>query len=462
MSRQNQSAVDALNPQNTASSLTEFYPNPSTSLYLSPRIDLQLGGSNTISIRDAFYRTTTNGNGVGALNLPQQANNSDSEANTLQLDDTILVNPRLVNETRIFWIRVRSEQTPLYFTPAVVVQGAFTSGGSSAGIVQDHDDSVELQNFSTATAGNHTLHFGVRLDSYRDANYSTSGSNGTYIFNSVASYQAGTPSQYTATDIHNPLARALLFSGALFLQDDWQWKPNFELGLGLRFEGQNRIHNRTDWAPRIALAWTPRHFAGAPAKTVVRAGYGWFYNPFTVPDSFGSAGGTPYIVQAIHDNGVNQQSYVSGVLTVHTIAPNFRVALDMQGGIGVDHQLAGNVTGNVTYLYTQGVHQYLTNNVTAPAFNAATYTVAGAAPTEYNYQFQSGGFYRQQQLIFTVSMHSRHFVTNGVYTLNEAKSDTQGVTSFPSVPQDPGLDYGRAVFGVRSQAEVLDSYTAPY
>ena len=58
-------------------------------------------------------------------------------------------------------------------------------------------------------------------------------------------------------------------------------------------------------------AWSPGRLHGnAPAKTVIRAGYGWFFNRFTVPNFFSSTAGVPYVIQAIHDNGVNQQSYV--------------------------------------------------------------------------------------------------------------------------------------------------------
>lgn len=148
------------------------------------------------------------------------------------------------------------------------------------GVSQDHEDIFELQNYSTATMGKQTLRFGTRLRAYRDANYSTSGSNGTYTFNTIASYLASTPAQYSATVISNPLARALLFDGALFFQDDWHWTPNLMVGLGLRYEGQNRIHDHADWAPRLALAWGFGGSAKTPPKTVLRAGYGWFYNRF--------------------------------------------------------------------------------------------------------------------------------------------------------------------------------------
>jgi hypothetical protein len=32
-------------------------------------------------------------------------------------------------------------------------------------------------------------------------------------------------------------------------------------------------------------------------KTVLRAGYGWFYQRFTVPNSLTSTQGTPYLIQ---------------------------------------------------------------------------------------------------------------------------------------------------------------------
>jgi hypothetical protein len=152
----------------------------------------------------------------------------------------------------------------------------------------------------------------------------------------------------------------------------------------------------------------------------------------------------------------------ASVPSYHTIDSHFHAALDMQAGFGVDRQISRSITGNVTYLYTRGVHQYLSNNVTAPDFDSSTYTVTGPSPTIYNYQFQSGGVYNQHQLIVSGSARLRHFVLTGSYTLNQAKSDTQGITSFASVAQNPGLDYGRATFGIRHRLVLLNTYTAPH
>lgn len=267
------------------------------------------------------------------------------------------------------------------------------------------------------------------------------------------------------------------------MQDDWRINRSFLLGLGMRYEGQNYIHDHADWAPRIALAWAPGRPGNTPRKTVVRAGYGWFFNRFTQSTAFNS-GVMPYILTAVHDNRINQQSYTianpdfynpnaaeppsvltssaASIPTYHSLDPHFHAALDMQGGIGVDRQIAKRVTGNITYLYTQGVHQYMSNNATAPTFDVSDYTITGPAPSVYNYQFQSEGFYRQNQLIFSAAVQMKKLTLSGNYVLNEAKSDTQGINSFPSVAQDPGLDYGRATFDIRDHVSLIESYTAPH
>jgi hypothetical protein len=482
MQRQNQTIINAVNPNDTTALIEQALPNPSSYLYVNPRVDFQLGKSNTLTIRESFSRSVATGNGPGGLSLGEQAYNSSGYQNGLQIGDTVVVNSHLINETRFLWQRIRNSQAPNFLTPTVTVQGAFINGGSNSGVVQDHQDVFELQNYSTATAGLHTLRFGVRLHTIRDANYSTSGANGNYVFQSIDHYLAQTPDQYRVTIVNNPLARATLFDGALFLQDDWRVKPNLTLSAGLRFEGQNWINNHADWGPRVALAWAPGHTGKGPAKTVVRAGYGWFYDRFNVPGSLNSPGATPYVIQTIHQNGTNQLSYVvnnpnfynpDGPVapvpggssttrpTIYSIDPHFHAALNMQGGVGVDRQV-GKATLNATYLFTRGIHQYLSNNVTAPEFDPATYTVTGPVPNTYNYQFQSGGVFTQQQVIVTANVRLRRLSLTSSYTYSDANSDTQGPNYFPSVAQNPGFDYGRASFGIHSRVFLLTTYTAPH
>ncbi|HUB51052.1 MAG TPA: hypothetical protein VL986_02715, partial [Terracidiphilus sp.] len=482
----------ALDPSTLSTNIREAVPAPVDTVSVNPRIDVQLNANNTLTLRDSFYRTDLTGQDVGTLNLASQAASIMSEENALQLGETFLVNAQFVNETHFQWSHIVNNQQAASLdpnvastAPAVTVQGAFTTGGNGAGLERDTQNNFELQNYSTATTGNHTLRFGTRLRLYDDTSYSTTGQNGTYTFDTVAAYEAGQPAQYSANVITNPLANIKLFDGALYFQDDWKVKPGFGIGMGLRLEGQNRVHDHNDLAPRVAIAWSPGVNSSGTPKTIIRAGYGWFYNRFTVPNSFaGSFSGTPYIAQAVHNNGINQTGYIvqnpaffdpnapepvsvlqssaSSVPSIQSIDPRFHAALDMQTGVGVDRQIAKGITANVTYLFTQGVHHYLMNCVNAPAFDVSSYTVTGSAPAEFNYQFQSGGFYRQNELIFTASVELKRFVFTGNYLVNEARSDTESVNYVPSVAANPRLDYGRAAFGYRQRLSFLNSYTGPW
>ena len=486
---QNVNVVDAVDPSSVTlenplgTRLNEAYGNPSSRIDVSPRLDLQLGQANTLTLRYEFFRSVNTNGGVGQLALPTQAANSMSMENTLQASDSLVLSKNVVDDIRFQYRRFRYQDVAQSTSPTVTVQGSFTDGGNNGGVVRDNQDIYEVQNYFAAAEGKHSLNFGARLRAYRDADFTSGGTNGQYIFQSLPDYLNGTPQTYQVTVVNQYTARAILFDAALFYQDDWKVNQRFTFSYGLRWETQNRIRDKSDWAPRLSLAYgLGRGDARHPAKTVLRAGYGWFYERFTVPNSFGSNAGTPYVIQAIHQNGVNQMvstvtdptypvtpgavASANTAQTLYTIDPHFRAALDMQAAVGIDRQLAKRITGNVTYLYGRGVHQYFTNNIGAPDFPTADlriYPDAPLAPAALNnLQYQSGAVYRQNQLIVSgrASYSKLSFFT--FYTYNAAMADTSGINYTPSVAQDPGLDYGRSSFDVHNRFVLLGSFSAPY
>jgi hypothetical protein len=267
-----------------------------------------------------------------------------------------------------------------------------------------------------------------------------------------------------------------LFDGALFFQDDWSVRPNLTVSYGLRFEGQNRISDHADLAPRFSVSWAPGAHDGKKPNTVLRAGYGWFYDRFA----------STYVLDAIHQNGVNQEQYVvknptfttdaptaaqlasssTAAPTLYEVAPNLKASVNMQAAVGVDHQFGKYVTMSATYINSRGVHQYLSDNINA--YEAATYdpaTGTGTRPNGINeniYQFQSGGVYNQNQLMLNYTVRAKKVSLFGFYVLNSAKSDTSGATYFPSEQTNPGADYGRASFDVSSRFLLGGNYQAPF
>lgn len=449
--------------------------NPQSRLDVSPRFDFQLGNKNTLTVRYMLDRQKQTNDGVSNFALQSQAYNVSNYENSLQVSDTQVLSANAVNETRFQYIRARDSQIAQNVDPTVTVQGAFTGGGSNAGVVRDNQDRFELENDTTEAKGAHAIQFGARLRLTREANFSTSGFNGNYIYSSLASYAAKTPSEYDVT-AGKASSSVELFDAGVFFQDDFKVRPNLTLSYGLRFEAQNRISDHNDWAPRVSVAWAPAGGKGTPAKTVIRAGYGWFYDRF----------GSTYVLDAIRQNGINQQQFVvknplfyenapsvsklsslsSAAPTIYQVAPGMRASLNMQAAVGIEHQFGKIATTSFTYVNSRGIHQYLSDNVNAYlpwTYDAAT--GSGTRPNGINeniYQFESGGVYKQNQLIMNYNVKAKRLSLFGFYTLNFAKADTSGATYFPSNQFDPSADYGRANFDVRSRFLLGGNLQGPY
>ena len=322
--------------------------------------------------------------------------------------------------------------------------GAFTTGGNSQGAIIDHQDHYELQNYTSLVHGTHIFKFGGRLRAIRDASFSQSGFNGTFIFSSLDSAQ-DTPSnpncdiaanpatpcpisyqfavQQLATPGGTPYATQLSFTSGLpnanvttydaglYAQDDWRLRPNITLSAGLRFETQNDIHDHGDWAPRLGIAWGIGG-KSAPPKVVLRGGFGIFYDRFQ----------SEQLLQVERLNGITQQQFVinnptcfpgigmplvlstcgaSSVATptIYQIDPGLHAPYTLQSAISAERQLTKSATLSVTYLNSRGFDQLLTINANAP-FPGTPGSTTRPQPGEGNiYRYVSEGNFKQNQLI---------------------------------------------------------------
>jgi hypothetical protein len=142
-----------------------------------------------------------------------------------------------------------------------------------------------------------------------------------------------------------------------FVGDDWKAKQNLTVSLGLRYETQSNIHDWRDIAPRVGLAWAPGGSAKSRSKNVIRAGFGMFYDRFSLGDT----------LTAERYNGIVQQQYVitnpdffpavpaitslSGPVppsTIQEISSSLRAPYLMQSAVGFERQIPFNTTVSIT------------------------------------------------------------------------------------------------------------------
>jgi hypothetical protein len=488
---------------------------PRTRTNLSPRVDYQLTKNNTLTVRYQFWQDHQSNQGVGQLALPDQAYNISTTEQTLQVSDTQVVGEGAVNETHFQYIHISSNQSPQNLQPAycqfasgspadctIAVLGAFTAGQNSLGQIVNNQNNYELQNYTSMSHGKHLLRFGGRLRYSQQSNSSTTNFNGTYTFPSLDAYQItklGLQEHWNGAQIReagggasqllivtgNPVAHVDLFDVGLYAEDDWRLRPNMTLNIGLRFETQNDIAFTPDFGPRLGFAWALG--GGKNPKTVLRAGGGIFFDRFG-PNPTQSQLLTNPLLQVERYNGIIQQQYVvaqpdifpviptADTLsqlpvskispTIYQIAPSLQPSYTIQGGVGIERQLSRIATVSVTYLFSHGAHQYITQNINAPlpgTYNPPLPLVRPFGTPDNIYQYESDGLFNQNQVIanFNVRAGSKLSLF-GYYTLNFANSNTAGVSSFPMNQYNLAEDYGRAAFDIRDRVFVGGTWALPH
>jgi Carboxypeptidase regulatory-like domain len=503
-----------LSPVEPPVSGSVFSPRVRTSL--SPRFDFQLGEKNTLTVRYQFWRDSESGVLGSTFDLPSQATGSTSYENTLQVSDAEVINDHIVNETRFQYERDTGTDTSVSTAPQVQVPGNFFSGGSSSQYANDHQDHYELWNETTMTAGPHALKFGTRLRDIRDSNSTNSNFNGTFSFRSTASYSAllsdlaagqsweqivsnpacsvqtqssnqnpcGVPNKLTFT--FGPLPAIVnVFDAALFLQDDWKVNRFLTASGGIRWEAQNHVADHSDFAPRVAFAYAlDGHKKGAQPKTVLRGGYGIFYDRFTYT----------YLLAATRQAGTAQSqkqititnptcfdpnslsnidlstcgTATSSSNTTVQISPTYRSPSTQQIGGSIERQLTKSTTLTATYLHSFGVHQLVTRD--SNAFLPGTYqygsdTLTGIRPNPslgIVNEYYPEAVFKQNQVIVNVNARiSPKFSIFGFYNWTDANTNG-GAASTVSNSYNLSQDYGRAAFASENMVFMMANYTGPW
>ncbi len=490
--------------------LQQAVPSPNTRWNISPRIDYAINDKNTLTARYSYNKSDDQNNGVGNFALFSRAFNTFSDGHTLQLTETAILSAKAINEFRLQMFKRESGNNGDNSVPSINVPEAFQGGGANVGNSRSNTTNWELSNVASFTSGKHSWKVGgrVRISDLSDLSPNNFGGSFTYagvsnapVLNALnqpvpdaSGVQAlaritgleqyrrtlyfqqqglgiaairnlgGGASQFTISG-GNPEAGVRQTDLGVFATDDFRIRPNLTLSYGLRYETQTNISDRTNFSPRFGFAWGVDSKGGRPGKTVLRGGFGMFYD--RVDDNL--------TLNASRFNGVNQLSYVvqnPAFLTVPSLATlganrvsqtirqltsDLRAPYILQTAIGVDRQLPKNTAISVNYTFSRGVHTLRTVSLPPSVVGATTNTVNNL------YLSESTGFLRQNQLITNVNTRFNTRVSLfSFYMLNFARGDTDGSGSFPVNRDNYRLDYGPSAFDTRHRVFLGGSVSAPY
>ena len=519
-----------------------YFSTPQRRTTVSPRVDYQIGANHTLSFRYSYLdneRIVTGIGGyslpqtlIGGLTLPSAGYTTATTENSFQAVETSVLSPHAVNETHLNFERDYQHWASQSNTPSLMIAQSFTAGGSgysSPGFAKTYDaeNNTELQNYTSLTLGPHTTKFGIRVRtdvlgnsspnnfngtySFLGGNFPyipglesglTPGSNGTVYLSSIQQFlyteqllalnqplQGYGPSKYSVSR-GNPYISFYQMDFGPFIQDDWRVRPNLIMSFGLRWESQSNIPTQSSWAPRFGFAWSPGFKANSTgrAKTVVRGGWGVFYDRFAignVENAYRYSSGDPLQTYTINNPSIVSANFFNNPLPLsaltnsatvnaaqkYQIDGNLHPPSLMQLAVGVERQIFSRTTVAVNFVQSRGNHELRTVDINAPlSINGVPpdlQPIASLVRPFGNvgdiYDYQSSGSFKQTQFMINVNSQVGKWMTLfGRYSYNNAHSDTDGLGTLPSDPYNFAQDWGRSSFDIAHNLFIGGSFTAKW
>ncbi|MDQ6787796.1 MAG: TonB-dependent receptor [Acidobacteriota bacterium] len=471
---------------------------------------------------------------VGTLNtnLPGFGRNDNQRTDSLSFSYTQIINSRSVNEFRFGYNFLRQIRAPenkvdevsalgltglssdprTFGFPAFRVTG-FDPLGDNVQLPQERSDSTyQFIDNITFQLGAHTVKAGFDLRPFRSVNFNPGSSRGDFRFTGLytnfglADLLLGLVAQDTV-GVGSAERVRLQKSYGFYVQDDWKASRRLTFNLGLRYElnpaltepnnllsnfdvatrsiiiaGQNglgsQVYNtdKNNFAPRFGFAWQP-----FDEKTVVRGGYGIYYDLPIVGNELGAIYANPPFRSTSTFNGtlagpINLSNpFPAQLLGASTLSPT-GVQRDLQTSylqnfsLGVQREIFKDTVVEVSYVGSKGTHLLRNRNINQAVLGAGSIASRRPFAGFGNIAFRessANSIYHSLQAR-AEKRFSKGFTFLASYTFSKSIDDSSGVplsaasTNSPQNSFDLRSERGLSEFDVRHRFVASFIYELPF
>lgn len=459
---------------------------------------------------------------VGGGLLPGFNTVTPTNVNILSLSQTHIFNPRLLTEIRFGYNRFHENFLPQDSTfdpstiglnmgtasqdfglPSISVTG-FARLGANTSVPRGRTDTnwQFFDNFTWA-AGRHNWKFGYEFRRTFVDGFFDNGYRGQLSFSSLDAFIAGTPSSGRQAQ-GNSSRQTFQNNHSFYLQDNFRFSSHLTASYGVRWEyfgvigeEQNRFsllnaagnlnvvkqlypRDLNNFAPRASLAWD----ASGDGRTVLRAGWGMYYdafsqdffvgqlpfNTFNSGPAYNGVGPNPitfsFSPAATIQPGVTVFAPSTFAATdVFTVDQNIRTPYIDIYNANVQQEVTRNVALQVGYVGSQGrkLFRYVDINQVNPATGTRAFPALG-----FVNQFQSSASSSYNSVQASLRIRDWHSLTSTVnYTWSHSidnASDGQDYVPNATQPDNsfrPDLERANSNFDLRNHFTWAFNYRLP-
>lgn len=282
------------------------------------RLDWNLADRHSFTLRGDLRLNGTEPNRIGSTSLAQVGGTTDGTGGGLALSIASRVGVGVTNEFRAGYTTDQSSSSPFILAPSGRVlnisgrgDGTFASTmlgfGGNSGLPQETQNrgveiTEEISFFSPSAA--HRYRLGTLFNTQSFSQDVTTNRFGTYSYQSLAAFEANTPSQFTRT-LSPTVREGRSNNSALYLSDVWRPSSNLQLTLG----------------GRVEHSW----FGGAPERNAaVEQAFGVRTDLLPTETYFTPRVGFSYSLAAAEQRGQSQRGFAPPRLTIRGGAGLFR------------------------------------------------------------------------------------------------------------------------------------------
>ena len=367
---------------------------PETRNLFNGRVDFNFTQLHNASFRaDAVLGANKRGF-PGGTRLPDSIAVEGRNSESVSITDNLILSAKFVNQFRFQYSRLKPRRSADLNSTAIVIEdpfritaGAFTGSDSSPAFTR-REDRNQFQDTVSLLFGGHMLKTGADVQLVGATFTDLFATGGEYTFATVSDFLSNAPRRFVQRfDTESRQSNNVL---GFFFQDEWKIQPNLTMSYGMRWDNESIVEDRDNFSPRLAIAWDP--FGGKlsrskgmrqPGRTVVRAGFGLFYNRALLRtiDDFSLGRSTlivdsdiePDVLRSVHfpspltDRSAIERFGISETEFLRRVSPDLEIPYTVQTGLGIERQITRTMVVGIDYIFTRGVHLWRETNVNAPA-----------------------------------------------------------------------------------------------